>query len=262
VLTPCWLDCHLYLVEQGLTPVSVPLDARRDYRLDLDRIRDALTARTRAIVLAQPCNPTGRLFAADELRELSRLLEAHPARPLLISDECHREVVYAGNTFLSPARFYDETCVVYSYGKSLLMQGQRIGYVATSPRMRQREPLRQTLERLCRAMGFCAPTALMQLALRDLLEHRPDLARFAARRERLLAELTRVGYQVTPSQATFFLYARTPRGDDFEFAEQLASRGVLVLPAPVFQDRGSFRLSLTATDEMVERALPIFAELA
>jgi aspartate aminotransferase len=62
-----------------------------------------------------------------------------------------------------------------------------------------------------------------------------------------------------PSQATFFLYPATP-GDDFAFTERLAGRGVLVLPAPVFHHRGHFRLSLTARDDMLDRALSVLAE--
>jgi aspartate aminotransferase len=112
-----------------------------------------------------------------------------------------------------------------------------------------------------RVTGFCTPTALMQQALPALLSLRPRLEPFIRRRARALAALEAGGYEVVPSQATFFLYPRTPSGlDDFAFAERLARRGVLVLPAPVFHHRGHFRLSLTASDDMLERALAVLAE--
>jgi aspartate aminotransferase len=111
-----------------------------------------------------------------------------------------------------------------------------------------------------RVTGFCTPTALMQLALGTLATLRPALDKLAERRARALDGLARADYAVVPSQATFFLYPRTPAGDDFAFTERLAHRGVLVLPADVFHHRGHFRISLTARDDMLDRALAVLAE--
>jgi aspartate aminotransferase len=108
-------------------------------------------------------------------------------------------------------------------------------------------------------MGFCTPTALMQLAIRKLLAHGPDVEQLRARRERLCSALRSYGYSVVPGEATFFLYVRSPDPDDFGFTEKLASKGVFVLPSSLFHDSGYFRISVTASDEMVERALPAFA---
>lgn len=230
-------------------------------RLDIAAIEAALSPQTRAVVLSQPANPTGLLYAEAELRGLADLLDRAPVRPLLISDECHRDFTFPPNTFVSPVTFYDNACVIYSFGKSLFIQGQRIGYVAVSPRHPERHTYARTLERLMRVTGFCTPTALMQRALDTLIRIKPDLGPFAARRECALDVLERAGYTVLPSQATFFLYPSTPKGmDDFAFTERLAKRGVLVLPAPLFHHGGHFRISLTANDDMLSRALDVLAE--
>ena len=260
VVTPCWLDYPLYLANLGFRPRFVPVLAS-SLRLDLDGIRAKLGPSTRAVLLSQPANPTGTLYSAEELRQLADILDASPTRPLLISDECHREVLFDDAAFVSPLAAYDSTCIVHSFGKSLFMQGQRIGYVAVGPRFPDGRAWSTLLERLCRTMGFCTPTALMQLAIRDLLQVVPDLSTIAARRKRTLAALDEGGYDVTPSQATFFLYPRAPGADDFSFVERLADRGVLVLPASMFHHRGHFRISLTATDAMLDAALPVMAEL-
>jgi aspartate aminotransferase len=259
VVTPCWLDYPLYLANLGLDARLVPVDART-LRLDLAKIEAALTSRTRALILSQPANPTGILYSPDELRALAELLRRAPSRPLLISDECHRDFTFPPHAFVSPLEFYDRACVIYSFGKRLLIQGQRIGYVAVSPRHPHRRPYSTLLERLMRTTGFCTPTALMQRALGDLIEIKPRLEPLMQRRGRALDALVRAGYSVVPSQATFFLYPQTPGGDDFAFAERLARRGVLVLPAPVFHHHGHFRISLTATDEMLERGLGLLTE--
>jgi aspartate aminotransferase len=259
VVTPCWLDVPLYLENLGLAPRLVPLD-RRTLRLDLGAIEAALGPRTRAVVLSQPANPTGLLYDARELGELAALLERSETRPLLVSDECHRDLVFAPHAFVSPASFYDATCVVYSFGKRLFLQGQRLGYAAVSPRHPQRRELARTLERLTRVMGFCTPTALMQLAVGDLLRVPSNLGLIAGRRERVLASLVEAGYDVVPSQATFFVYPRAPGGDDLAFVERLGAKGVFVLPAAVFHDEGRFRLSFTASDDMLDRALAVLTQ--
>jgi aspartate aminotransferase len=259
VVTPCWLDYPVYLENLGLRARLVPV--RPDtLRLDLPAIEAALSADTRAVILSQPANPSGVVYGPDELRALGQLLARAPRPPLLISDECHRDFMIPPHTFVSPLAFYDRTCVVYSFGKSFFLQGQRTGYVAVSPRHPDRKATARLLERLMRVTGFCTPTALMQLALEGLLPLRPRLGALIERRAHVLDGLQRAGYPVVPSQATFFLYPATPGGDDFAFIEKLARRGVLVLPAPIFHHRGHFRISLTAREDMLARALTVLAE--
>lgn len=263
VIVPCWLDYPLYLEELGVRPVFVPV-MPRTHRLDLEALSGAISDRTRAVVLSQPANPTGVVHRPNELAALATLLaekEERFGKPIaLISDECHRDVVFPPTTFTSPLQHHPFTFVVYSLGKRLGMQGQRIGYVAVPPRVSDADEIVRTLSRLCRAMGISTPTALMQLALHDLLEVKPDLSSTVDRRARMLWALEQAGYEVQPSEGTFFLYPATPGDDDFAFTEALASRGVLVIPAPVFHHHGHFRVSLTASDEMIDRALAVLSE--
>ena len=257
VITPCWFDYPLYLANLGLEPVFVPL-CRDTMRLDLEAIREALDDQVQGIILSQPANPTGLIYHAGELRQLARILDESPTRPVLVSDECHRGILLEPEAFCSPAEFYDNTCIVYSFGKSLQIQGQRIGYVAVSPRMERADHYAHIMERLCRIMGFCTPTALMQIAIRELLDETPDLERIRQRRDLILGELRKAGYEVQTNQATFFMYPRAPETDDFHFASMLAREGVLVVPSTLFHHPGHFRISLTCNDDMLNRALPIF----
>ena len=102
----------------------------------------------------------------------------------------------------------------------------------------------------------------MQRALPGLLALRHDLCWLDSWRERLALGLAAAGYRVVPTAATLFLYVATPDGqDDFDFIGALAEAGVLALPAPVFHHRGYFRLSLTGSEQMLERALTVFREM-
>lgn len=260
VVTPCWLDYPLYLENLGLKPRLVSLD-RKTLRLDVAAIESALSPHTRAIVLSQPANPSGLMYGQAELRALGQCLENAPSKPLLISDECHREILFGSTRFVSPAAHYAKSCVVYSFGKRLFLQGQRLGYIAVSPKHPERAAFGEQLRRLIRVMGFCSPTALMQLAVGDLLRVKPSFAAVDSRRDRMLQALQRAGYELPLPEATFFVYPRAPGGDDFAFAERAAAKGVLVLPSAVFHDSGHFRISLTATDDMIDRSLPILQRL-
>lgn len=261
VLTPCWLDYPVYLANLGLRSVPVPLHPHT-LRLDLDAIERAITPRTRAVILSQPANPTGLIYSRAELQALAALLvERGGNRIILVSDECHRDILFDDAHFVPTAPIYPATVVVYSFGKALFIQGQRIGYVAVSPEFPDDEAFVTTLERLCRVMGFCTPTALMQLALRNLLDHPLDFSHIAKRRRILLDALAGAEIVTPPSQATYFLYPKTPTGGDFEFAERLARHGLLVLPAPLFHHTGHFRLAMTAPDDHIERSAMILRQV-
>jgi aspartate aminotransferase len=260
IVTPCWLDYPLYAASAGLKPVLVPLD-RATLRLDLRAIERALTDDTVGIILTQPGNPTGLLHTSDELTALAAILEARPRPPLLVSDEAHRDIVLDESTLVSPAQRYARTVVVYSFGKKALLQGQRAGYVAVSPRVEGSDELARDLIRLCRITALYAPTARMQRVIGQLLDFRPDLSQVRARRQRAIGALADMGWDLVPSEATFFLYPRAPGGDAEGVATMLARRGVLVLPAEVFHDLGHVRLSLTCTDVALERALHVMREV-
>jgi aspartate aminotransferase len=265
VPVPCWLDYPLYVRAVGLRPVLVPLTPGT-FELDVEAVADAVTERTCAVLLSHPANPTGRNYAAARLTELAEALWQAEARSggevTLIADETHRDFTEAGQ-YHSAAKLWERTIAVYSFGKYHFMQGQRLGYAATSPRHPARTAVSAELVRWTRITGLATPTALMQRALPRLLALRHDQVWLARWRRRLVEQLTDDGYGVVEPDATLFIYVRTPAGrDDFDFIAELASEGVLALPAPVFHHTGYFRLSLTGSEEMLEAALPILKRFA
>jgi aspartate aminotransferase len=263
VPTPCWIDHPLYVRAIGLTPVLVPL-TDGSFGLDVDAVSSAITERTCAILFSHPANPTGRTYGKDDLEALASVVtdtENHHGNDItLIVDESHRDFADEHGTERAAA-FFDRSLIVYSFGKYHFLQGQRFGYVAVSPRHPARDDVSGELVRWTRILGLATPTALMQRTIPKLLDLRHDLNWVTAWRTQYVDALSSFGYTVVRPDATLFIYVKTPAGhEDFPFVERLASASVLVLPAPVFHHDGYFRVSLTGSEDMLERALPILRE--
>jgi aspartate aminotransferase len=262
---PCWLDYPLYTRFLGLSPVLVPLSGQ-EFDVDAAAIFDAMTSQTCAVLLSHPSNPAGRNYSWASVSALAQVLERAAARTgrvvTLIADETHRDFT-APEAYCSMARAWPASFIVYSFGKYHFLQGQRTGYLAVSPRHPRRSAVAAEAVRWARIAAFCAPTALMQAAVPELLALRHDLTQVERGRASVSAALRDAGYHVVPAEATLFLYVATPDGrNDFAFIRDLAAAAVLALPAPLFHHRGHFRLSLTAGPRTLERVVAALRKVA
>lgn len=262
-ISPPWFFYELLIVAADGVPVRVRLDPPA-FDLDVAAIDAAITPRTRAVLINTPHNPTGRIYPLESLRALGAMLarrsEGRDRPILLISDEPYNRIVFDGATFHSPAEVYPNTVITYSYGKTLLAPGMRIGYVTTPPTMPEREAFRQAVFIAQLMTGYAFPNALLQHAIEDLERLSIDVDALERRRDRLVPALRGLGYEATMPEGTFYVMARSPIADDVAFSDRLATHGALVLPGTVVEVPGWFRISLTASEPMVERGLRSFAE--
>ena len=260
---PAWFCYEPMLLAADAIPRKVRLTAPR-FDLDLAAIEKAIGPRTRLVIVNSPHNPTGRIYGRDTLKALAELLERASARfgqrIFLLSDEPYRRLRFDGRDFVSPAALYPWTLISYSYGKVLLAPGQRLGYLALSPLMpaNDRQALRDVMFSAQMALGWCFPNAVMQYAVEDLERLSIDQAALTRRRDRLTATLTAAGFEVLPPEGTFYLWSKWPPGDPERHWTMLADRKVFVLPGSIMNSPAYLRISLTAADAMVERALPAF----
>ena len=263
---PAWFCYRPMLAAADAVPVTVPLK-RPYFDLDLAAIEAAIGPKTRLVIVNTPHNPTGRIYGRETLQALAELLDRASARfgrPIfLLSDEPYRRIRFEGHEFVSPAALYPWTLISYSYGKVLLAPGQRLGYLALSPLMpiADRRELRDVMFAAQMALGWCFPSALMQHAVPDLEALSIDQNALAARRDRLTNILRQSGCPVLEPEGTFYLWSRWPAGDPDMFWHALADRDVFVMPGSIMNAPGYFRICLTASDAMVERALPAFAAI-
>jgi len=260
-LSPPWFFYELLILAAGGVPVRVPLQPPA-FDLDPATIAAAITPRTRAVLLNSPHNPSGRVYPLSDLQALASVVEEAAARTgrtiYLVSDEPYNRILFDGREFHSPAEVYPDTITTYSYGKTLLAPGMRIGYLTVPPTMSDRAALRERVMVAQLAGGFLFPNALLQHSIDDLELLSIDVAALERRRDRLVGALRAMGYETTMPEGTFYVMARSPIDDDEAFGDILAEEGVLILPGTVVEVPGWFRISLTANDEMVEDSLKGF----
>jgi aspartate aminotransferase len=263
---PAWFCYEPMLLAADVVPRKVRLKPPA-FDLDLEAIEAAIGPKTRVVIINTPHNPTGRIYGRDVLGALSDLLDRasarHGRRIFLLSDEPYRRLRFEGRDFLSPAAIYPWTLISYSYGKVLLAPGQRLGYLALSPLMPigDRQLLRDVMFSAQMALGWCFPNAVMQYAVPELEQMSIDVEALARRRALLTDALTLAGCEVLPPEGTFYLWSKWPAGHPEQLWNVLADSKVFVMPGSLMSEPGYLRICLTASDEMVERALPVLAAL-
>ena len=163
-LAPFFTEYRVFVEAAGGEVKVVP--PAEDFSLNLEGIRAALSGRTRALIVNSPNNPSGAVVSADELARLADLLRRQEERTgetfYLISDEPYREIVYDGIKYACPLNFYDDSIMCYSFSKALSIPGERIGYFAVSPKMRDAANVYASIVGAARGLGYVNPPALFQ----------------------------------------------------------------------------------------------------
>jgi aspartate aminotransferase len=263
-VSPPWFFYETLIVAAGATPVRVLADRAHDFDLDLGAIEAAITPRTRAIIVNSPHNPSGRIYTPDQLAALAAILDEESRRSghriYLLSDEAYNRIVFEPHTYTTPVAYYPHSFLLYTYAKTLLAPGSRLGYLAVAPDIEGADDLRGALQIGQITLGWAYPVSLLQHAIPELNAMGPDMPTLQRRRDTLVAALREQGYEVVEPQGTFYILVRSPVEDDRRFAEALQSHDVFVLPGAMFEMPGWFRISVTANDDMVERSLPGFGK--
>jgi aspartate aminotransferase len=260
-ITPPWFQYEGMIVAAGGVPVRVKV-AMENCDLDLDGIAGAITTKTRGIIINSPHNPTGKIYPPATLTALAALLDqasGKSGRPVyLISDEAYSRIVFDNRPYPSPTAFYPNSFLVFTYSKVLLTPGERIGYIALPPEMPGREEMRGIIFAFQMLKGWAFPNALLQHALGDLEQISIDIVHLQGKRDRLVAALRGMGYETNLPEGAFYVLVRSPLADDYAFAAMLAEYDILCMPGAAMELPGWFRLSITASDAMIDRALPGF----
>ncbi|MCX8032274.1 MAG: pyridoxal phosphate-dependent aminotransferase [Thermoleophilia bacterium] len=264
VPAPYFVEYGFYVDNHG--GILKPVSSTPDFDLDLDAIDQAITPRTRAVLLNMPNNPTGRVYSTDTLRQLGELLtersESLGRVIYLVSDEPYRRIVYDGVQVPAVMSAYPYALVASSYSKELSLAGERIGYAAASPLIPGVEELMGALVTANRILGFVNAPALMQRVVARLEGIQVDISLYRRNRDVLWQGLTDAGYQVVKPQGAFYLFPRCPIEDDVAFCRAMLEHLVLAVPGRGFGLPGYFRLAYCVSPDVVDGALPLFRKVA
>jgi len=260
---PYFMEYYYYVDNFGGTIKTVKTNP--DFSLNLSAIEEAIDANTKAVLINNPNNPTGKVYTKSELITLGELLTHYSERygePIyLMSDEPYSKIVYNGVTCPSIFDAYKESFLVTSFSKDLSIPGERIGYVAVHPLASEKDIIREGLTLCNRVLGFVNAPALMQRLIPFLLQEKVDASLYKRKRDSLCEGLKEAGYKFVTPDGTFYLFPETPIPDDVEFVRSLQEENILTVPGTGFGGPGHFRIAFCVDDDTIKRALPGFAKV-
>lgn len=264
LLAPFFPEYSVFVKAAGGTPVVVPFD-EKTFAPDLSALEKAVTPRTKGVIVNSPNNPSGTVYTRKTLDGIVSLLERKSAeygrKIVLIADEPYRELVYDDIEVPYLPNLYPDTVVCYSYSKSLSLPGERIGYIAISPRMTEKENVYAAVCGAGRALGYvCAPSMFQRVAAACVNE-RPDITAYRRNRDLIYSALTKMGYDCVHPDGAFYLFVRSPEPDANAFSERAKTFGLLIVPGDTFGAPGYVRISYCVGRDMIERSLPAFRDL-
>jgi aspartate aminotransferase/aminotransferase len=233
---------------------SVIIDTYPRWQIDLDRVRAAITPRTKVILVNSPANPTGVTLPKETLKGLAEL--AKERNVLLLSDEIYRAFCY-DEPFCSPAEFNEDVLVFDGFSKAYGMTGWRLGY-AHGPR--------RVIEEIIKLQQFtfvCAPSMVQHAGVKALdFDVSAIVAEYKRKRDRIYVGLKDRFEMEVPSGA-FYAFPKAPWGTATEFVSEAIRNSLLIIPGITFSKRDThFRISYAAEDRTIERGLEILNRIA
>ena len=240
-----------------LAPVkSKPLT----FELDLGAIEKALGPRSRVVLINSPNNPSGRVYSQDELKALVGIIEKKNQelnqRILLVVDEPYRFLTYDQVSVPSLMAMYDYTIVVSSFSKSLSIAGERVGYVAVSPRIPDRQELVNGITLTNRILGFVNAPVIGQILMEKALNATVDIKVYDERRKAMAGVLEQAGMEFSMPGGGFYFFPKAPGSDDQGFTARLFKENVLAVPGTGFGYPGYVRFAFCVSKEIIDRSGP------
>lgn len=265
ILTPYFVEYKFYIDNHGGVPVEAWTD-KETFQLNLTAIENAITPKTRAIILCSPNNPTGVIYPAESLRKLGELLkrkERELSRQiLLISDEPYSRICYDGSEVPNIFPLVENSVIVTSHSKDLALPGERIGYLAANPRMQDVATFIQGAIFANRVLGFVNAPALMQRLVAKLQRVSVNIDEYREKRDILYDNLTAMGFSMVKPDGAFYFFPKSPLPDDVKFVKLAQQHQILLVPGAGFGAPGFFRIAYCVDKGMIERSLPAWQKLA
>ncbi|HIQ32934.1 MAG TPA: pyridoxal phosphate-dependent aminotransferase [Methanothermococcus okinawensis] len=241
----------------------VPVKLEEDFSLDLEKVKESITDKTKCIVINTPANPTGKVMSKEEIKGLSDIAEDYNV--IIISDEVYDKILYQGRHY-SPMRYTENCIVVNGFSKTYAMTGWRIGYLYVSEGLNSRLNIIDHMIKIHQYSFACATSFAQYGALAALRGDQScvyEMVEEFRRRRDLMVKGLRDVFKLYPPEGAFYIFPNTEEyGSGEDVVNRLMERGILAVPGIAFGEGGRYhiRLSYATKYQYIERAVEIIRE--
>ena len=236
------------------------------FQPNLTEIEEKLTARTKAVIVNSPNNPTGVIYSEETIQAMAEILRKKQKEfgtdIYLISDEPYRELAYDGAEVPYLTKYYENAIIGYSFSKSLSLPGERIGYLVIPDEAADSEDVISAAGTATRILGYVNAPSLMQKAVAKCLDAQADVPYYDRNREDLYNGLKEMGFECIKPQGAFYLFMKSPVADEKVFCEAAKKQHILIVPGSSFACPGYVRIAYCVAHETIINSMPGFKALA
>ena len=265
VFAPYFPEYKVFIEGAGGEMKLIPADIEH-FQIDFDRFEEALSGRTKAVLINSPNNPSGAVYSEETVKHLAKILEEKSAEYghviYLISDEPYRAIAFTGVTVPWVPAYYRNTLVCYSWSKALSLPGERLGYVAVPDEMDDHDEVYAAIAGASRSLGYVSAPSLFQRVCALCVDDTSDISVYETNRNILVKGLRDLGFTCVEPDGTFYMFPRTLIPDDVAFCEKAKDYNLLIVPGIGFGCPGHCRISYCVPTARAERSLEAFAKLA
>jgi len=234
----------------------VYVDSYPDFGLPVDGIADAITEKTKLIILNSPCNPTGAVYSEEEIKGVAKA--AGEKGIIVLSDEIYEQFCYDGPV-VSIGKYYEKSLILGGFSKTYAMTGWRLGYAAAGA------GLSSVIEEMTKIQQYtfvCAPSPFQKAAIAAMDYDMSEYVDAYRRKRDLVFEGLGDNFELTKPGGAFYAFVKAPGGSATEFVEKAIKKNVLIIPGNVFSERDShFRISYATGDEKIREGVEILNKL-
>ncbi|MBP1700286.1 MAG: aminotransferase class, partial [Deltaproteobacteria bacterium] len=256
VPTPFFWEFKNYINNFG--GVTKFVETTEDFQLDIGNIEDAITKKTKAVLINSPNNPTGAVYTEESMKQLASLLNAKREQGqdiYIITDDAYKKLVYDGIHIPNVFKMYDLVLSVTSHSKDLALAGERIGYVAISPSLKDVDLLVSAMTISIRVLGFVNAPALFQRVAGKFQRASVSIQDYEKKRDTLYAILMEAGFECVKPQGAFYMFPKSPIPNELEFVRTMQQEErIMVVPGRGFGREGYFRIAYCVPMEKILKA--------
>ena len=265
VFAPFFTEYRVFIENAGgKVVVSVPEE--KTFQIDIADFESKITPNTRAVIVNSPNNPSGVVYSEETIKKVCEVLDRKQKEYgkviYLIADEPYRELVYDNIKVPYLMNYYRNSLVCYSYSKSLSLPGERIGYIAVNPDMKDSKNVYLAVCGAGRSLGYVCAPSLFQKVVAKCVNAQVNVKAYKENRDLLYGNLTKFGFTCVKPDGAFYLFVKSPDKDSFSFFEKAKQKEILVVPCDDFGVEGYVRIAYCVDKKRIENSLPGFSALA